>query len=117
METAVVKYAMDRFTARCLAPTVAQERIRTASCREVERVAEMRPYVLPHPVQLEMVFGDSSMAAAASRIPGVVRSGDRHITYAAADAQVAYDVCSIALVLAGTVARRERLRRARVRAP
>jgi hypothetical protein len=42
-------------------------------------------------------------------IPRCERSGDRVVTYCAPDVQEAYDVCSIALVLAGTVARRERL--------
>jgi D-aminopeptidase len=56
-----------------------------------------------------MVFADSSMAAAASRIPHVERSGDREIRYRAQDAQEAYDVCSIGLALAGTVLRHERM--------
>jgi D-aminopeptidase len=69
----------------------------------------MQPFTLATPILLEMVFGDSSMAAAASRIPHTERSGDRRVTYSAQDAQQAYDVCSIALVLAGAVARGERL--------
>jgi D-amino peptidase len=109
VETAVVKYAIDRFTARCLAQATALERIRTAACRAVQRVGEMSPYQLATPILLEMIFNDSSMAAAASRIPRTERTGDRCVAYRAADAQEAYDVCTIALVLAGTVARSERL--------
>ncbi len=109
VETATVKYAMDRFTARCLPQSEALARIEQAACRAVQRLPEMKPFTLERPIALEMVFGDSSMAAAASRIPNVQRCGDRAITYNAASAQAAYDVCSIAMVLAGTVARRERL--------
>jgi D-amino peptidase len=109
VETAVVKYALDRFTARCLAQPVALERIQQAACRGVQRVNEMQPFVLRNPVTLEMVFGDSSMAAATVRIPRVERCGDRAVRYVAEDAQQAYDVCNVALALAGLVASRERL--------
>ncbi|HEY3058492.1 MAG TPA: M55 family metallopeptidase [Chloroflexota bacterium] len=109
IETAVVKYALDRFTARCLAQPVALERIQQAACRGVQRSSEMQPFVLEAPVTLEMVFGDSSMAAATLRIPHVERCGDRAIRYLAEDAQHAYDVCTVALALAGSNAARERL--------
>jgi D-amino peptidase len=108
VETAIVKYAIDRFTARCLPQATAHERIHAAACRAVERISQMRPYQLEPPVQLEMVLGDSSMAAAAARVPGVKRVGDRAIAYTAPDAQTAHDVCRVALVLAGAVARSER---------
>jgi D-amino peptidase len=109
VETATVKYALDRFTARCLPQAQALELIEQAACRAVQRAAEMKPYQLTTPIELEMTFGDSSMAAAASRIPHTERCGDRAMRYSAPSVQKAYDVCSIALVLAGTVARRERL--------
>jgi D-amino peptidase len=109
VETAVVKYAIDRFTARCLAQATALERIRTAAARAIQRVSEMPPFELTLPIRVDMVFGDSSMAAAATSIPGVERCDERSVTYTAEDAQAAYSVCRIALVLAGTVAQRERL--------
>jgi D-amino peptidase len=109
VETAVVKYAIDRFTARCLAQPTALERIRTAASRALQRVNEMQPFRLTLPIRLDMVLGDSSMAAAAASIPGVERCDDRTVTYTAESAQAAYDVCRLALVLAGTVAKRERL--------
>jgi D-amino peptidase len=109
VETAVVKFALDRFTARCLPQPVALERIRQAARQAMQRLATMQPYRLEPPVRLAMVFGDSSMAAAASRIPGAQRCGEREMRYSAPTVQEAYDVCSIALVLAGAVAKRERL--------
>jgi D-aminopeptidase len=42
-------------------------------------------------------------------LEGVERCDERTVTYTAENAQAAYDVCRIALVLAGTVAKRERL--------
>jgi D-amino peptidase len=107
VETAVVKYALDRFTARCLPQPVALERIRQAAAQAMRRVGEMEPYRLTTPVDLEMVLNDSSMTAAISRIPGVERRGDRTIGYRAPSAREAHNVCFIALTLAGAVASRE----------
>ena len=42
VETAVVKYAIDRYTARCLAQVTALERIRAAAARAVQRVPRCR---------------------------------------------------------------------------
>jgi D-amino peptidase len=109
VETAIVKYALDRFTARCLPQATAHERIHGAACRAIRRIGELPAYQLAAPVELEMVLSDSSMAAAAASIPGVRRSAERTIAYTAPDAQTAHDVCRIALALAGIVARRERL--------
>jgi len=109
VETAEVKYAIDRFTARCLPRTMALERIRTAARSAVERISEMQPYVMEAPIALEMVMGDGSMAAACAHIPGVERSGDRAVRYSAPDAISAMNVCRIGLVLAGAIARNERL--------
>src|SRR5262249_21973965 len=108
VETAMVKYAIDRFTARCLSQQVAHERIRVGACRALQRLSEMQPYRLSSPVELEMTLGESSMAAAAARVPGVHRVGDRGVSYSAADALTAQNVCRLALVLAGAVARNER---------
>jgi D-amino peptidase len=109
VEIATVKYALDRFTARCLSQPRALELIQQAAKRAVERASEMQPYRLSLPIELEMVFNDSSLAASAARIPGAERRGDRVMSYSAPSAQEAYDVCSVALDLAGAVARRERL--------
>jgi len=109
VETAVVKYAIDRFTARCLGQTTALARIQSAAARAMQRVSDMPPFELALPIKLDMVLGDSSMAAAAASIPGVERCDQRTVTFQAENAQSAYDVCRIALALAGSVAQRERL--------
>jgi D-amino peptidase len=109
VETAIVKYAIDRFTARCLAQAAALERIRAAASRAIQRLGDMPPFELSGPIKLDMVLGDSSMAAAAATIPGVERCDERTVTYTADTAQSAYNVCRIVLVMAGAVAQRERL--------
>jgi D-amino peptidase len=109
VETAVVKYALDRYTARCLPQPIAVDRIRSAARQAVGRLPQLQPYRLEPPIRLEMVWVDSSIAAAVSRIPGVQRCGERAVLFEAQDAQTAYDVCDIALVLAAGVVRREAL--------
>jgi D-amino peptidase len=109
VETAVVKYAIDRYTARCLPQPVALERIRSAARQAIQRVSDMRPYIMDTPISLDMVLGDSSMAGAACRIPGIERVGDRGIRYSAPDALTAMNVCRVALVMAAAVVRNERL--------
>jgi D-amino peptidase len=109
VETAVVKYAIDRYTARMVPRATALERIRAAACRALKSLSTMTPYQLATPVELEMVLGDSSQAAAISRIPGVERSGEREVRYSAPDALSAMNVCRIGLVLAGAINRGERL--------
>jgi D-amino peptidase len=108
VETAIVKYAIDRYTARCLSQQTAHERIRVGACRALERLSDMQPYQLTAPIQVEMTLGDSSMAAAAARVPGVRRVGDRGVMYSADDALTTQNVCRLALVLDGAVARNER---------
>ena len=75
----------------------------------MQRVSDMPPFELALPIKLDMVLGDSSMAAAAASIPGVERCDERTVTFQAENAQSAYDVCRIALALAGSIAQRERL--------
>lgn len=52
VETAQVKTAIGRYTARCLVPKVAQQRIREAAESAVRGVGEMEPYVLEPPYTL-----------------------------------------------------------------
>jgi D-amino peptidase len=109
VETAVVKYAIDRFTARCLPPAAALAAIQDAAKRAAQGIKAMPPFRLSSPVRLEMTWADSSMAAAAARIPGVERCGERAVAYAARDAIEAYTVCDIAIDLAAAAAARQRV--------
>src|SRR5438034_6589833 len=108
VETAVVKYAIDRYTARCLPQPVALEVIQSAATRATQNLENMPAYRLASPVRLEMVWAESSLAAAAARIPGAERCGPREVAYSARDALEAYNVCDVAIELAGAVAARER---------
>jgi len=108
VETAVVKYAIDRYTARCLAQPVAHQMIQSAAARAAQHLGSMPAYRLVSPVRLEMVWSDSSLAAAAARIPRAERCGPREVAYTAQDALEAWNVCDLAIELAAAVAARER---------
>jgi D-amino peptidase len=109
VETAVVKYALDRYTARCLPRSIALDRIRQAAFQAMRRLPELEPYRLERPIRLEMIWADSSTTAEVSRIPGVQPCGERAVLFEAPDAQAALNVCGIALVLAAGLVRRETL--------
>jgi D-amino peptidase len=108
VETAVVKYAIDRYTARCLPQPAALEVIQSAATRGAQNLGHMPAYRLASPVRLEMVWSDSSLAAAAARLPRAERCGPREVAYSAQDALEAYNVCDVAIELAAAVAARER---------
>ena len=78
METAVVKQAMGRFAAECLAPQVTQEMIYMAAMRAVQRLLDNDipdPFVLDTPVRVTVEFFTSDMADRATRIPFTQRDG------------------------------------------
>jgi D-amino peptidase len=47
IETVAVEHAITRYAARCLAPSVARERIRDAARRAVGRAKDLRPFSPP----------------------------------------------------------------------
>ncbi len=85
VETATVKYALDRHTARCLSHKKALQRIRTAANRAVQRADEFKPYTFEPPVRLEVSLFDPSLAYRAACIPGVERVETDTIAYEATD--------------------------------
>jgi D-amino peptidase len=85
VETAVVKYALDRHTARCLSHHRALERIRTAAKNAVQRAGEFRPHTFEPPVRLEVSVFDTSLAYRAASIPGVERVQNDTVAYEAPD--------------------------------
>jgi D-amino peptidase len=81
VETAVVKYALDTYTAMCLPKEEAHERIQQAARRAVEKVSTLKPFVFALPTQLEIELLNPSTAAKLTLLPGVERSGDQTVRY------------------------------------
>ena len=92
VETAVVKYALDRTTARCLSHARALERIRTAAQRAVQRAGEFRLTTFEPPVRLEVSLFDPSQAYRAASIPGVERVQVDTVAYEAKNYLEAHEV-------------------------
>jgi D-amino peptidase len=93
--TAVVKHAIDNFSARCLSPKAAADRIAEAGRVAVSDRQSLRPYQVDPPFVLTVELREPSMAGAAAAMPGVLRDGPRNVTYRTDDYGELYDVLGI----------------------
>ena len=103
VETAVVKEATGRMAAHCLAPEVAQERIREAASRAVGRLQDgdvPEPLRMSTPVTLTIECPKSDMAEKAAFLPGAQRE-ERRVTVTAEDMMEAFRAMRSMLALAG----------------
>jgi D-amino peptidase len=103
VEVAVTKYAIDKWTARCLSPEESWRRIREAARRAVENAAKARPYVVEGPVTFEVEFVSTAVANVAALIPGATRPHPRVVAFTGQDIVEAWRGC-LALMLLGATA-------------
>lgn len=85
VETAVVKYAIDRQAACCLPIGEAQTLIREGAERAVRRISECRSFAFSKPTKLEVVTAFTTHAAKLATIPGTVREDDRVVSFTSED--------------------------------
>jgi D-amino peptidase len=85
VEFGLTKYALDRWTARCLSPQRSHANIRAAAQSAVERLVSgaFAPYQLEGPASLSVTFSSTAEALMASLVPGSVRETPRIVTYSA----------------------------------
>ena len=103
IETVVVKQPTGRMAAECLPPAKAQEMIRQAASRAVQRLAQGQaapPFKLPAPIQVVVELLSSEMADKAALLPGAKRLDGRRIEIQAADMPEAYWSFRVAVTLA-----------------
>jgi D-amino peptidase len=103
IELAAVKHATSRFSAECMAPQVAQDKICEAAARAVSRLAAgqaVPPFRLPQPVEVAVEFFNSNMADKAALLPGARRVNGRRIEFSAEDMPAAYSGFQAAVALA-----------------
>lgn len=90
VEFGLTKYALDRWTARCLPPARSLANIREAAQRAVERfIAADGRYLIYQPgveIELSVTFSSTAEALMASLVPGSVRHTPRTVSYWAANA-------------------------------
>jgi D-amino peptidase len=106
IETATVKWTVDRYAARCLSPRQAQAAVRTATERAVRKARSLKPFAPKHPATWEIQYKDSGMAEVASQVSGTTMIQDDTIAYEAPDPSTGFKTFTAALaVAAGTLLR------------
>jgi D-amino peptidase len=70
VETAIVKYGISRYAARCLTPETTEKIIKNAAKRAVERRADFKPFKIKYPVELKIEFMSALQASNVSEAPG-----------------------------------------------
>lgn len=103
VKTAVVKYAIDNFSARCLTPEASGRRIFEAARSALEEADALRPYVVEPPFTLRLTLREPAQAQAATTVPGVVREGPTSVSFATERYIEAYGVLEAIGTIAGTV--------------
>jgi D-amino peptidase len=81
VESAVVKEALGRYTAKLLHPSAGRERVRLAARLAVERVMDFKPYVIETPATMGIEFTSSAMADVCSWIPTVEKVSPRSVRF------------------------------------
>jgi D-amino peptidase len=89
VQTAQVKVAVDRYSARCLSPQAARERIREAARRATGRV-DLTPYAPESPYSFSVEFATASSAASVLFFPGLERVDDRRVSWTHEDYETAF---------------------------
>lgn len=88
--TAQVKTAIDRYTARCLAPERARAGIRARAADAVRWAASMKPYTPEGPHTFIVEFANASLAASTLYFPDLKLVGERRVSWTHEDYRTAY---------------------------
>jgi D-amino peptidase len=100
VEGAITKQALGRFTARLLPPSTGQELTRQGAKRALQRLKELKPYVLPAPVTMGFELTSSAMADVCSWIPAVEKTGSRSVQFTFTDWRVGMGMMLVLMWLA-----------------
>jgi D-amino peptidase len=92
VETAVTKRAIEYNAAEVLSGPVARERIRSASRRALERLADFKPYLFSTPTTLEFECVLYPHAALLARVPGAELVKPRTVRYISDDFRKIFDM-------------------------
>jgi D-amino peptidase len=92
VESSVTKYAVDRWTARCVGLDRSRASIRDAAERAVRRAAtgDFKPLKVKTPITYEVEFTSTSEALMGALVPGAERVNPRTVTFKADDALAAW---------------------------
>lgn len=103
VEVAVVKQATGRMAAECLPPEVAQQKIREAASRAVNRLRMGRaaqPYRVESPIAVAIEFVQTEMADRVLVLPEAGRADGKRVEFTAEDVPSAHRLFRAAVALA-----------------
>ncbi len=103
IKTAVVKHAIDNFSARCLPPQASGALIREAARVAVAEQDSLQPYRLNPPFAVRVALREPAQAGAVANLPGIVREGPTTVTFSSDSARDVYGVLEAVGTIAGTV--------------
>ena len=103
VEAVAVKEPVGRLAARSYSPVEARRRIKEGAVRALKRAKDLKPFILPRPVMLELDCVNPAMADQCMMIPGMSRVNATAVAYKARDAEQAYVLARACLVLAASV--------------
>ena len=90
VEIAIVKHAINRFSARCLSLDKAHMVIHDAAYKAVRGITSHQPYKVSGPIEIETEFMSTAEASIASVMPGSIRKSHRIVAYTGKDPVDAY---------------------------
>ena len=92
VESSITKFAVDRWTARCVGLDRSRASIRAAAERATKRAAEgaFKPVGLDLPITYEVEFTSTSEALMGALTPGAERTNPRTVKFAGEDALAAW---------------------------
>ncbi|HEY1331182.1 MAG TPA: M55 family metallopeptidase [Actinomycetota bacterium] len=103
VQTAVVKYAIDDFSARCLPPAASGQRIRDAARLATVERDSLAPYRLDPPYTVRVTLREAAQAGAASAAPGISREGSTSVSFTSNDYREVYGAIEAIGTIAGRV--------------
>lgn len=101
--TVAVKSPITRYSADCLNPKSAREKIRAAAAQALGKVGELEPFTLEPPVRFELAFNHVGFADRACLMPGTSRLDPITVGYQSDDYITAYKGFLTMLVLAESI--------------
>jgi D-amino peptidase len=103
VRTAVVKQAIDTFSARCVTPRESGERIRAAARLAVTDYDKLQPYRIDPPFTIRLTLCNAAQAGTAATLPGVTRDGPISVILTGSDFREVYAMTEAIGTIAGTV--------------
>ncbi len=81
METAIVKYSLSRYAARCLPLSKARGLIKDAAKRSLDRLSDFDPFTYDPPIRLEVDWDTHQTASYVAMMPQVKHEGLMRTSY------------------------------------